>query len=123
MSTSQKHVLIAEDDVFLLGMMKKVISSHGVRVSTAMNGQEAIDSIEKEQPDVLLLDLLMPQVDGFAVLKHREAKKLTFPVVVCSNLSDKKSMLQCSQFDVAEYVIKSDMDDGYIWTVVEKYLQ
>ncbi len=123
MSTTQKHVLIAEDDTFLLGMMKKVISSHGVRVSTAINGQEAIDSIAKEQPDVLLLDLLMPQVDGFAVLEYREKHDLKFPVVVCSNLSDKKSMVRCSDFDVAEYVIKSDMDDGYIWTVVEKYLK
>lgn len=123
MNASQKHVLIAEDDAFLLEMMKKVISSHGVHVSTAMNGQEAIDRIEKEQPDVLLLDLLMPQVDGFAVLEYRKKKNLIFPVVVCSNLSDKKSMIACSQFDVAEYVIKSDMDDGYIWTVVEKYLR
>lgn len=123
MSTSQKHVLIAEDDAFLLEMMRKAVNGHDVRVSTAENGQKAIDVIAKDLPDLLLLDLLMPQVDGFAVLEYRKEHALKFPVVVCSNLSDKKSIVKCSDFDVAEYLIKSDMDDEQIWTIVEKYLK
>lgn len=118
-----KHVVIAEDEAFLLEMMRKVLTRHGVRVSTALNGQEAIDIIEKDPPDLLLLDLLMPHVDGFAVLQHRKKKNLQFPVVVCSNLSDKASIIKCNEFDVNEYLIKSDMDDEQIWPVVEKYLQ
>lgn len=123
MITKQKHVLIAEDDVFLLQMMQKAISSHGVRVSTAENGQKAIDLLKQELPDLLLLDLLMPQVDGFAVLKYRKENNLKIPVVVCSNLSDRKSIVACSEFDVAEYLIKSDMDDQQIWTVAQRYLK
>ncbi len=123
MNEPQKHILVAEDDAFLLGMMRTILSKHGVRVSTARNGQEAIDIIEKDLPDLLLLDLLMPQVDGFAVLKYRKQKKMTFPVVVCSNLSDKANIEKCDDFDVSEYVIKSDLDDDQIWAVAEKYLQ
>jgi CheY-like chemotaxis protein len=123
MSKQQKHVLVAEDDAFLLDMMTKVISQHGVRVSSAHNGQEAIDVMNKDLPDLLLLDLLMPQVDGFAVLQHRKVKKMKFPVVVCSNLSDTTSITKCHEFDVNEYLIKSDMDDDQIWSVVEKYIK
>ncbi len=122
MSTPQKHIIIAEDDTFLLAMMTKAITKHGVRVSSAQNGQQAIDVIERDPPDLLLLDLLMPKVDGFAVLEHRKEKKLKFPVVVCSNLSDKASVEKCHDFDVNEYLIKSDIDDDLIWSVVEKYL-
>ncbi len=122
MNTLQKHVLVAEDEAFLLSMMRSVLTRHGVRVSTAVDGQEAIDIMDKDLPDLLLLDLLMPHVDGFAVLKHRKEKNFTFPVIVCSNLSDKKSMIRCHEFDVSEYIIKSDMDDDQIWKVVEKYV-
>ena len=123
MITLQKHIVVAEDEAFLLGMMRSILSKHGPRVSTAQNGQEAIDIIAKDPPDLLLLDLLMPQVDGFAVLEYRKKNKLKFPVVVCSNLSDKASIERCSEFDVSEYVIKSDLDDDQIWTVAEKYLR
>ncbi|NOS67444.1 MAG: response regulator [Candidatus Peribacteraceae bacterium] len=123
MSDRQKHVLVAEDEAFLLEMIRKVLSKHGIRVSTATNGQEAIDIIDKDPPDLLLLDLLMPQVDGFAVLQHRKKEKMKFPVLVCTNLSDKKSIVKCSDFDVNEYLIKSDIDDDQIWSAVEKYLQ
>ena len=123
MSTQSKHILVAEDEAFLLAMMQKVLTGHGVRVSTALNGQEAIDIIDKDPPDLLLLDLLMPQVDGYAVLEHRKKKKMKFPVVVCSNLSDKTNILKCSEFYVSEYIIKSDMDDEQIWIIAEKYLR
>lgn len=123
MSKKSKHILVAEDEAFLLDMMRKVLTGHGVRVSTALNGQEAIDIINKDLPDLLLLDLLMPQVDGYAVLEHRKKKKMKFPVVVCSNLSDKTNILKCSEFDVNEYIIKSDMDDEQIWIIAEKYLR
>ena len=123
MSKQSKHILIAEDEAFLLAMMQKVLTGHGARVSTALNGQEAIGIIDKDPPDLLLLDLLMPQVDGYAVLEHRKKKKMKFPVVVCSNLSDKTNILKCSEFDVSEYIIKSDMDDEQIWIIAEKYLR
>ncbi len=123
MNDHQKHVLVAEDDAFLLEMIRKVLSKHGVRVSTAINGQEAIDVIDNDPPDLLLLDLIMPNVDGFAVLQYRKNKNMKFPVFVCTNLSDKKTIIRCEEFDVAEYLIKSDMDDDQIWTSVGKYLR
>lgn len=123
MKEQQKHVLVAEDEAFLLSMMRNILSNHNLRVSTARNGQEAIDIIIKDPPDLLFLDLLMPQVDGYAVLEHRKEKNMKFPVVVCSNLSDKENIERCDKFGVNEYLIKSDMDDDQIWIIAQKYLQ
>ncbi|PIP65149.1 hypothetical protein COW95_03445 [Candidatus Peregrinibacteria bacterium CG22_combo_CG10-13_8_21_14_all_49_11] len=123
MNKRQKHILVAEDDTFLVDMMRKVLSKHDVRVSSAFNGKEAINLLDTDPPDLLLLDLLMPHVDGYAVLQHRKDKKSRFPVVVCSNLSDKVNRDKCKEFGVKEYLIKSDMDDEQLWPILEKYLR
>jgi CheY-like chemotaxis protein len=122
MKSIAKHILIAEDEVLLLCMMRTALTKHNIRISTAQNGQEAIDIIVEDAPDLLILDLLMPETDGFSVLQYRKKKKMTFPVVVSSNLSDKESIQKCHAYNVNEYLIKSDIDDDHIWTVAKKYL-
>lgn len=123
MTKHQKHVLVVEDDTFLVSIMRKALGKHNIRVSSARNGQEAIDDMEKDPPDLLLLDLLMPHVDGYAVLHHREKMKLKLPVLICSNLSDKTNKEKCEKFGVSGYLIKSDMDDEQLWPIVESYLK
>lgn len=123
MKKKQKHVLITEDNAFLAKMMQRILIARGIRVSTAQNGKDTIAIMEKDPPDLLLLDLLLPQMDGFAVLRYRMEKKLSFPVIVCSNLSDKATKTRCKAFHIDEYVVKSDMDDQQLWPVVEKHLK
>lgn len=123
MSKPKKHILIAEDDTFLLEIMKKTLLEHGVRVSTARNGKEAIDIIDKDVPQLLFLDVLMPHTDGYGVLQHRKKKGLKFPVVACSNLSDKANRDKCKALGVNAYLIKSDIDEDALWPLAEKYLK
>ncbi|MEI8229745.1 MAG: response regulator [Candidatus Peregrinibacteria bacterium] len=123
MSRSQKHILVAEDDTFLMKLMQMAIESHGIRVSSARNGREAIAIIEKDPPDLLLLDLLMPGIDGFGVLQHCKERYMHFPVIICSNLSDTMNRDKCTEFGVNAYLVKSDMDESQLWPVIEKYLQ
>lgn len=122
MNKKQQHILVAEDDTFLVGIMRNVLNKHNMRVSSARNGQEAIDIIEKDPPFLLLLDLLMPHVDGYAVLEYMKKKNAKFPVLICSNLSDKTNKEKCKKFDIKEYCIKSDMDDEQLWPIVRKYI-
>ncbi len=118
-----KHVLIAEDDAVLAGMMGKILSRENIRVSIAYNGQEALAVMEKEVPNVLLLDVLMPVLDGHDVLRVMQEKKLEVPVVVVSNLSDKMTKEKCAKMNVQNYFVKNDLDDDFLWPVMEKYLQ
>lgn len=119
----QQHVLIVEDNAFLAKTMQKVLSVRSIRVSAARNAQEAMKIIDADPVLLLLLDLLLPHVDGYAVLQHRKDKKLTFPVIVCSNLSDKASRDRCKAFGIAAFIVKSDMDDQQLWPIVEKHLK
>ncbi len=118
MSMQDKHILIAEDDVFLADILSRSLRDHGVRVTVARDGREAIAAIEHEQPSLLLLDLLMPDIDGYGVLEHVRGKNLAFPVVVLSNLSDSRSGDRCRELGVQGYFVKSDLDEDRLWPVV-----
>ena len=118
-----KHILIAEDDTALAQMMGKVLSKKNVRVTVAYNGQEAVEALEKEVPDLLLLDILMPVLDGHNVMKTMKEKSLDCPVIVLSNLSDKMTRDKCKEMRVENYFVKNDMDDDSLWPAVEKYLR
>lgn len=122
MIKKKKYVLIAEDDVFLSQMMQKVLQNQGVTVSVALDGAKAVQSIEAKKPDLLLLDLLMPVLDGYGVLKHLQEKDYRFPVVICSNVSDKDDREKCRKLGCQDYLVKVDMDDDALWSAVKKYL-
>lgn len=115
-------ILIAEDDSFLATMMEKIFQKKNVRVRVAYNGEEAIESIQKEVPDVLLLDILMPIIDGLGVIKFLKKKKLDCPVIVVTNVSDTKTKNTCKKMNVKHYFVKNDMDDDALWPTVEQYL-
>ncbi len=122
MSKSKKHILIAEDDAFLAKMMQRVVTGHGMDVTVVHDGREAIAAIKRNAPQMLLLDLLMPHVDGFGVLQHMKEEKLKFPVLVLSNLGDGENKKRCKDLGAVGYVVKSDIDDDQLWAVVKKYL-
>lgn len=122
MKTPKKHILIVEDNEFLRKMMQKVITVHGMRATTAIDGKTAIEQIQDDPPDLMLLDLLLPHTDGYEVLKHRKENGMTFPVIVCSNLSDKTNRDRCKALGAKGYVVKSDMDDEQLWPIIEKHL-
>ncbi len=121
-----KHVLIAEDDALLADMMGKILSKKNVRVTITYNGQEALEALEaleKDVPDVVLLDVLMPVLDGHGVLKVIRERHVNCPVIVISNMSDKMTKEKCRQMNVQDYFVKNDMDDEALWPAIEKYLR
>jgi DNA-binding response OmpR family regulator len=117
-----KKLLIAEDDNFLVKMYKMNIEKDDLDVEIVNDGSSAIASIEKSKPDILLLDLLMPKVDGFAVLEHCKEKKYKFPIIVMSNLSQEVDMQKCKDLGATDYFVKSDMDLEELASKVQKYL-
>lgn len=114
-------ILIAEDDSFFAETIQLSLEEHGATVKIARNGEEAIEMIDKHQPALLLLDLLMPKKDGFAVLMHVKDKKYSFPIVILSNLSDEMDDERCKELGVKDYYIKSDMDEDELWPKIKKY--
>ncbi len=117
-----KVVLVAEDDSFLGETICLGLEEKGVETHLARDGEETVAFLEKQQPDLLLLDLVMPRKDGYAVLHHIHAREFTFPVVILSNLSTDLTPEKCRELHAQDYIIKSDIDEDDLWPKIRKYL-
>ena len=119
---AEKTILIAEDEDFIANLYKVNLEKQGVRVLTVGDGNEAIAAIDSEQPDLVLLDLLMPDVDGFQVLDHIRKKQYTFPVVILTNLSQEIDKKKCEEFGAKDFFVKSDLSVEELWEKIRRYL-
>ena len=110
-----KKVLIVEDDEFLRSLNAKRLETEGFKVAVAVDGQNAIDLIPKEMPNLIFLDLLLPGVDGFEVLKTIKADEKTkdIPVVVFSNLGQKEDVEKAHNLGAIDFLVKANftLDD------------
>ena len=103
-----KTILIIEDDKFLRELIVKKLKEEGYQAVEAVDGEEALVKVKESLPDLILLDLILPGVDGFEVLKElRKDVKKYLPVIMLTNL-DTSHFVQNAQFDdIDEYLIKS----------------
>lgn len=121
--TPTKTVLIVEDEAFLLRTLTKHLEDLNYKIETAMNGQEALDSIEKNQPDLILTDLVMPKMDGFDFLKQlKSSPHKNIPVVVITNLAATSDEARCRELGIEGYFTKSDTPLIEIEGIIKKYL-
>jgi len=102
---SQKTVLVVEDEPDIAGLIRHQLESHGYRVITAVLGDEALAKANAEHPDLITLDVLLPDQDGFEVLQQLKATPRTadIPVVILSIVQDEESGLRLGAVD---YLIK-----------------
>jgi len=113
--SAQKKILIVEDDNFLRSLTAKRLEKEGYVVAVAVDGESALVTAKDEQPDLILLDLLLPGLDGFAVLGKLKAdadlKKV--PVIVFSNLGQKEDIEKAKLLGADQFLIKANftLDD------------
>ncbi len=104
-----KKILIIEDNKDLQDIYKHSFEKDGYTVISKDNGQDGFDAIAEELPDVILLDLMMPGVNGFEFLQKIKAiESITVPVIVCSNISDIEMINKAIQGDAAAVLLKVD---------------
>lgn len=108
MSDTQKSILVVEDEKPLAHALQLKLEHEGFLVTLAENGQECLRLIGERQFDVVLLDLIMPEMDGFQVLEQLK-KQSTFPAVfVLSNLSQHEDEQRVLALGARKFFIKSD---------------
>ena len=107
-------VLIADDSFLARQLFIKVLKGKGYEVIEAINGQDAMEKILTQSPDCLLLDLLMPEMDGFAVLKALREKNLSIPVIVVSADIQETSRVKCHELGAVGFINKPIKDDGIL---------
>ncbi|OGY84433.1 MAG: hypothetical protein A3F54_00650 [Candidatus Kerfeldbacteria bacterium RIFCSPHIGHO2_12_FULL_48_17] len=103
-----KKILIAEDDNFLRGMYQSKLEMEGFLVDSAENGKQALKAVEKNPPDLILLDILMPVMNGFEFLRQLQASKKyrKIPVILLTNLSGKEDVDKGIQLGAKDYLVK-----------------
>lgn len=121
---SPKTVLVVEDDVSLRSALGEKLRHEGFVAVLAENGLAGLEAIKKQKPDLILLDLLMPIMDGMAMLqKVRMLPGGTeIPVIVLSNLSDPMKIEEGIESGVSEYLVKSDWKIDDVMTKIKERL-
>jgi DNA-binding response OmpR family regulator len=113
-------VLIADDEDGILQIMAKKISGAGYQVVTAADGQEAWDKIKSEDPDLVILDLTMPKMDGWQILKalrENPPGKKWQPVIIISALGEIENMQKGLHMEADHYMTKPCSIDDIIKTI------
>jgi DNA-binding response OmpR family regulator len=109
-------ILIVEDDKFLRDLMSQKLAHEGFVVNTAVDGEEGLNSALADPPDLILLDLLLPKVDGFSVLEKikTDPKLQKTPVLILSNLGQKEDVTRALSLGAVDFLIKSNFTLGEI---------
>lgn len=104
-----KKILIVEDDMFVREIYSTKFLNEGFLVMLAENGVEAMEKIERELPDLILLDIIMPHMDGMETLRRiRQNERLSdIPVIMLTNIAEQGSMQQGTMLGISGYLIKS----------------
>lgn len=105
-----KVVMVVDDDTTLLEMYIERIKAEGAIVIDAKDGEEALQKASETRPSVILLDIMMPKVNGFDVLKQLKANPETagVPVILLTALSDDQKRRQGLQLGAADYIVKAE---------------
>jgi CheY-like chemotaxis protein len=106
-----RRVLLAEDDRFLRRAAEASLRRHGLEVLTAADGEEALRIARAEPLDLILLDVMMPKLDGFEVLSALKQDDATahIPVLVLSNLGQERDVAQAKALGAVAFLVKANL--------------
>lgn len=108
------RILVVDDEPDVVMIIKTALQAEGYDVASAMNGPDALEEAAEARPDLIILDVMMPGMTGFEVLKvlKSEARTATIPVIMLTGVSDRKKMQEALSSGIEYYVVKPfDFDD------------
>ncbi len=124
MNPSRKRILIVEDDRFLSRACQARLEQQGYHILTAQDGEEAVKAARADNPDLILLDLLMPNLNGLEVLRILRGDEGTrgMPVIVLSNSSRQEDMDTIRALGISGYFVKANLSLQDLSQLVEELL-
>lgn len=122
---NMSKVLIIEDDKFLRELMSRKLSSEGFETVEAIDGESGIKKIKEEKPEIVLLDLILPGIDGFEVLAKVKDDPETnpIPVVILSNLGQRDDVERGLKLGAIDYLVKAHFTPNEIIKKVRDVLK
>jgi len=126
MSLEQKTILLTEDDEMLSRMYGKRLELEKANVVIAHNGREAIEKLKEKKVDLILLDLMMPNMNGYEVVRRIKDDPDTqnIPIIILTNLDEHPEYIErATGSKVEEYLIKSDVSVEEVIEKISKHLR
>lgn len=122
---NKKIIMIVEDDSFVMDIYKTKLSQEGFGVVEAINGAEALKKLKVTRPDLMLLDIVMPYMDGLEVLKNikNNVDTKNIPVILLTNLSQKEEIDRGLELGANDYLIKSHFTPSEVLEKIKSYLE
>lgn len=123
--SDKKTILLVEDDSFVSDIYQTKIGKEGFEVVSAENGLEAMKKLEAGIPDLILLDIVMPYMDGIETLKKIKEKEewKKIPVILLTNLSEKEKIEEALGLGADDYLIKSHFTPSEVISKVNMVLK
>jgi len=101
----KRRILTVDDELSILKFLRSNLEDRGYTVISATNGEEAINIVERELPDLIILDVMMPKMDGFKVCRRlREWSQI--PIIMLSARGDESDKVQCLDLGADDYIVK-----------------
>ena len=125
MTTSGKNILIIEDDEFLLSLAVTKLQKAGYNIESAKDGEDGIKKLAEAKPDLLILDLMLPHIDGFEILKQikSDTKFAGMRIVVFSNLGSDEDISKATKLGANDYMVKSSFTLDELVAKIDEHLK
>ncbi len=121
-SAHNKKILIIEDEKPVSKALELKLGNNGFTIHAVYDGAEALKALEKERYDLIVLDLVIPLVDGFSILEWLKSKMIKTPVIITSNLSQDVDKKRTQDLGAVDYFVKSDIPISEVVERVRKAL-
>ena len=120
-----KKILIVEDDKFLRELISKKLKDEGYQLAQAIDGEEGVVKAKEVSPDLILLDLILPGIDGFEVLSRIKNDSIvsSVPVIILSNLGQKEEIEKGIKLGAIDFLIKAHFTPGEIIEKIKEILK
>ncbi|MFA6594530.1 MAG: response regulator [Candidatus Buchananbacteria bacterium] len=118
-------VLLVEDDTMIVDMYKLRLEEEGYEVTVTDRGSQAIELAKGEKPNIILLDIILPEVDGFTVLSSLKSETAVknIPVIIMTNLGQESDQEKGQRLGAEEYFVKAQHTPADVINVIKKYLK
>ena len=118
------RLMIVDDMAVFREPVAAALAKHGYQTMTAEGGETALKAIHQQRPDLILLDMSMPDIDGLEVLRqlHKNPQHQSIPVIMLTDASERKYIIQAIQLGADDYILKSDFSLKRLLDRIEKQL-
>jgi len=116
MVTLNKKILVIEDDAMISSMYKTKFAADGFAVAIAGDGEAGLELARQEKPDIIMLDVILPRLDGFSVLEELKKDSATkdIPVIMLTNLGTEEDKVKGEKLGAVDYLVKASLTPGQV---------